>query len=282
METMETNRRADVLLTLLIALGAEAKVLAPSSKQGKEKNTVVPVRYGCGGSTRIIQCGIGRDAVVRVGASRVHTGTIIGTIGVSGGLAPDLIPGTVIVGEQIVTHGDRESSSLYRASYAANRKLVDFLEATLRDNMISCRRGTLLCAHDPIALPEDKAEAFVKTGALAVDLESAGAAEVAERAGLPFFALRVICDPAERRLAGALFAGVDSRGNNRPARLVKPLLRRPWLLVSLCRMARDFSAALASMKKAWRVVQQPLLEQARSQVSGPDLSGRLSAPGGDV
>jgi adenosylhomocysteine nucleosidase len=149
--------------------------------------------------------------------------------------------------------------------------LVDALEKVLQENMIPFRRGSLLCTNDPITLPEAKAAAWQQSGALAVDLESAGAAEAAARAGLPFFVFRVVCDPAGRRLVRELFAGVDSQGNSCPAHLLKPLARRPWLLVSLCRMARDFSVALASMERVWRVIRQPLVEQASSRISGPDL-----------
>ena len=270
---MDDSHRADILLTILVALAAEAKALAPSSGTAEKKS--MPIRYACGASTSIIQCGIGRDAVLQAAAPPcLPVEAIVGNIGVSGGLAPDLVPGTVVLGERIITPVGGERTSRYRESYALNRQLVDFLEATLEKNMVPCRRGPLLCTQDPITLPEDKAKAFLKTGALAVDLESAAAAEAAVGAGLPFFVLRVVCDPADRRLTKALFAGVDSQGNNRPARLLKPLIRRPWLLVSLCRMGRDFSVALAAMERAWKVIRQPLVQRARRQISAPDLKWR--------
>jgi len=259
---MDDTRRSPVILTMLTALAAEAEALTRHTKTRREKNRVVPVRHARGRSTAIIQCGIGRDTVLRIGAPQLKQTLLTGNVGISGGLAPDTAPGTVIVGERVLANGDGAESSTYRDSYSANQQIVALLESTLQKNAIPCRRGSLLCVQHPITHPEDKAAAYRETGALAVDMESAGAAEAARQAGIPFFCIRIICDPARRKIAKELFVGVDSRGNNRPARLITPLVRRPWLIAHLFMMARDFSHALTSMERVWSVVEQPLIEFA--------------------
>ena len=267
--------RSEVLLTVLTALAAEADVLIPPKKNKRNNRTCMPVRYTDDGLTSVIQCGIGRDAVSGVAASQLEQTTIVGNIGVSGGLASNMAPGTVILGERIFCTGDTGQCLFDREEYITGQRLLDFLESTLKQHAIPCQRGSLLCGQEPLLSPADKAAAFLKTGALAVDMESAAAAEAAGQAGVPFFSIRIICDPVERELAGELFAGVDRQGNNRPLRLLKPLVRHPSLLLSLLLMARDFSCALASMERVWNVVRQPLVDLAANQLSGPALSGRL-------
>jgi len=269
---MDPSGRPPVILTMLIALAAEAEALTRHTKTKREINRVVPVRRAGEGSTAIIQCGIGRDAILRIGAPQLKQTLFAGNIGVSGGLAPEMEPGTVVVGERILTNGDSPKSSTYQDIYTANQHIVALLESALQKNAIPCRRGSLLCEQQPITRPEDKAAAYLKTGALAVDMESAGAAEAARLAGIPFFSIRVICDPARRKIVRKLFVGVDSRGNNRPARLIKPLLRRPWLIAQLLMMARDFSCALSSIERVWNVVEQPLVNLAADRSTKSDLA----------
>ena len=247
-------------LIILTALAAEAKTLI--LKQQTFENS----------TTSVIQCGIGRDTLLGVAAPQLKDSAIVGNIGVSGGLAPELSPGTVILGDRIITGGKHNTS--YQDSYIPNAQLLDLLESILQQKGLPYRRSALLCSNQPIDNIENKSAAYLKTGALAVDMESAGAAEAARQAALPFFCIRIICDPAERKLEKELLAGVDSRGNSRPMRLINPLIRRPWLFAPLLIMARDFSLALAGMGRVWNVVQKPLADFA-----GSDSTPR--APDGD-
>jgi adenosylhomocysteine nucleosidase len=248
-------------LTLLTALAAEAETLAKHKKNKKEDNAIFPGQHTPdNGTTVIIQCGIGRDAMLRRAAPWLKNSTIVGNIGVSGGLAPDLKPGTVILGDRVLTGGNQQGQ--YKAVYSPNVQLLNILEKTLKQSGQPYKLGSLLCTPRPIASPDAKAAAYRETGALAVDMESAGAAEAARQAALPFFCIRVICDPADRRVEKKLFIGVDSQGNNRPLRLINPLIRQPWLLAQLLRMAWDFNQACASMRRVWDVVQQPLANAA--------------------
>jgi hypothetical protein len=56
---------------------------------------------------------------------------------------------------------------------------------------------------------------FDRTKALAVDMETAAVARAANQSGLPFFAFRIICDPANVSVPEALFRCVDEKGKPR-------------------------------------------------------------------
>ncbi len=271
---MNDIRRTPAPLTILTALAAEAETLVGHKRNKKIYNMFIPGPHSSENSaTEIIQCGIGRDALLRIAAPQLKNSTIIGNIGVSGGLAPDLKPGTVILGDRILNN--EKHHAVYQDVYTPSAQLLAFLESILKKNDVPYRRGTLLCAPQPVDSPENKAAAYLKTGALAVDMESMGAAEAARQAGLPFFCIRVVCDPAGRRLEKKLFTGVDSRGNSQPMRLINPLIRRPWLLAYLFMMARDFSLALAAMRTVWNVVQKPLADLAAGNSAARTSHGYL-------
>jgi adenosylhomocysteine nucleosidase len=254
-------------LSVLTALATEAEALAGPGKTRKKRadSSGIPGPFtSADGTIKIIQCGIGCDDLHRHAVPWLKNTVIVGNIGVSGGLAPDLKPGTVILGNQILTDGKLQGR--YQAAYSPSVQLLNILEKTLQQSGQSYKLGSLLCTPQPIASPDAKSAAYRETGALAVDMESAGAAEAARQAGLPFFCIRVICDPAEQQVETKLFIGVDSQGNNRPLRLINPLVRQPWLLVQLLRMAWDFNQACASMQRVWEVVQKPLAAAAGSEL----------------
>jgi len=268
---MNDIRRTAAPLTILTALAAEAETLVGHKKK---HNIFSPgLHLSENDTTQIIQCGIGRDSLLRVAAPQLKNSSIIGNIGVSGGLASDLKPGTVILGDRILNNENHDTS--YRDVYTPSAPLLAFLESILKENNVPYKSGPLLCTLQPVDSPDDKSAAYLKTGALAVDMESVGAAEAARQAGLPFFCIRVVCDPAGRRLEKKLFAGVDSRGNSRPMRLINPLIRRPWLLAYLFMMAQDFSQALTGMRQVWNVVQKPLADLAVGNSVARPSNGHL-------
>ncbi len=275
---MNDIRKPSASLTILTALAAEAEILAGRKKFKKEANVFILEQHSSkSGTTAIIQCGIGRDRLLRVAVPQLGNSSVVGNIGVSGGLASDLTPGTVILGDPILTSAHQHTG--YRASYTPNAQLLNILEASLKENAFPYRRGPILCSPQPIESPENKAAAHLKTGALAVDMESAGAAEAARQAGLPFFCIRVVCDPAGRRVEKKLFVGVDKEGNNQPMQLIRPLIREPWLVAHLFMMARDFTQALASMQRVWNIACKPLVTLDLTIANGDSTT---RAPYGDL
>lgn len=271
---MDDIRKPSTDLIILTALAAEAETLIGRKKNPYKDNTLVLEQHTPENSIiSVIQCGIGRDTLLAVAAPQLKDSSIVGNIGVSGGLAPDLAPGTVILGDRILT--DEKNNTTYQDAYIPNAQLLDILELLLRKNGLPYRRGALLCTKQPLDTIEKKATAYLKTGALAVDMESAGAAEAARQKASSFFCIRIICDPAGRKVEKDLLAGVDSQGNSRPMRLISPLIRRPWLLAPLLIMARDFTLALAGMRQVWNVIQKPLVDFACSHSTTRASDGDL-------
>ena len=114
--------------------------------------------------------------------------------------------------------------------------------------------GTLLAARQPIASVAEKAALRAASGALAVDMESGAVAEAAAGAGLPFLALRIVADPADRAIPAAALQGIAPDGSRRPSAVLLNLLTRPADLAPLIRLARDSDAALRQLRRVASLV----------------------------
>ena len=84
--------------------------------------------------------------------------------------------------------------------------------------------------------------AFGETGAVAVDMESAGVAQVAALNKLPFVAVRAIVDTAGDTLPRAVVAA-GTEGRVRFARLILGIVRSPRELAPLMQLAKRYRAA---------------------------------------
>jgi len=90
---------------------------------------------------------------------------------------------------------------------------------------------------------QEKAELLRRTGAIAVDMESASIARVAQEAGIPFIAVRAITDGPEMDIPRSALDSIDEFGRIRALKLVSSLARNPIEFLPLLRMGRSFRAA---------------------------------------
>jgi len=158
------------------------------------------------------------------------------SFGVAGGLAPHLKPGNVILSADVI--GDERR---WRAEKAFHRS------AAVLARRIGAVAGPVLGSRDILATEDDKARAWRKTGALAVDLESAIVARAAEAAGIPFLVLRTIADPARRELPPAALIPLAEDGTPSFSLVLAEVLRRPHQIAALFGLARETRQALTAL-----------------------------------
>jgi nucleoside phosphorylase len=95
--------------------------------------------------------------------------------------------------------------------------------------------GRLLTVPNIVGPPEEKRRLGLRSGAVAVDMETAVVANLCAKANVPFGCLRAISDDADTHLSESLLALLQG-GRVRPTRLLTAVLRRPALIAELIRL----------------------------------------------
>jgi hopanoid-associated phosphorylase len=156
------------------------------------------------------------------------------SFGLAGGLAPGLAPGTLVLATGIMGRDRvRATDAAWRARMAAN--------------LPGAVPGLILAGEYVIAGATDKGRHYRETAALAVDMESGAVALAAERANVPFMAMRAIADPAERSLPPAALVGLTASGGYAIGAVLLSILREPRQIPALIGLARDARRGLDAL-----------------------------------
>jgi adenosylhomocysteine nucleosidase len=160
--------------------------------------------------------------------------TAIISLGIAGALADSLQPGDWVVATKVVADDgewptDRDwSAQLLKALPAPSSGPI-------------CGSGVMLLK------ARDKRALCQRMGALAVDMESHVAAQVARTLDLPFAAARVISDDARHDLPPAVLVGMTPEGGMALGPVLVALLKDPLQLGALLRTARDTERAFRAL-----------------------------------
>ncbi len=190
-----------------IAKGPGVEVICSGDGRGLERALTDAVRGGCEGLI---------------------------SFGVAGGLAPDLPPGTCIVGSSVLFGQGR-----LQTDRRWSEKLLRTIPGAIH--------GMLLGVTSPIGDPDIKQKLHASTGAIAVDMESHTVARVAAAHAVPMAAVRVITDPAVRALPACALAAMRPDGTTDITAMIRSVIRRPRELPALLRTALDARAARAAL-----------------------------------
>lgn len=158
------------------------------------------------------------------------------SIGLAGGLQPLLRAGKILIPREIVLgNGQR---------YPTDEELSRFLGGPTPHAILGGDRV--------IADKREKKVLWTLTGAAAVDLESGAVVKIATEYGLPFAALRVICDAATRNLPPVALEALNQSGKVELGSVLKALIINPLQTPSLIGVAGDaLSARRALVRHLW-------------------------------
>jgi hopanoid-associated phosphorylase len=192
------------------------------------------IRVVCGANSPVLE-----RLCARVKSAPDCCGLI--SFGVAGGLAPNLRPGTWIVGSEIVWEVSR---------FATHKLWSKDILAKMSDAVY----GTIAGVSAPITQPGAKAALHTQTGAVAVDMESHIVANTAMTHGLPMVALRVIIDPAEHALPRAAVVSLCSNGVVDIAALMRSAIGCPAQFPGLLRTGLYALLAGAALVRRRRIL----------------------------
>ncbi len=162
------------------------------------------------------------------------------SIGIAGGLAPSLKPGDVLIGTAIVTPTQR---------YPADPGIVASWMRALAGSGLIVREGVLAGVDAAVIDVPAKAALHRATGSAGVDMESHVAAAYAAQHGLPFAALRIVCDPADRAIPAFAAQALKPDGEPDIRAVLAAIARQPGQIRALIRLARDSGRAFQSLTR---------------------------------
>ncbi|MGH8567082.1 MAG: purine phosphorylase [Gammaproteobacteria bacterium] len=214
---------------VVAALPAEARCLSGGGGRGGPDECV-----------RVSLSGMGRVRAYRAARSLAGQGvSALVSFGTAGALAPGLGAGDVVLGTAVL-FGDE----IIEADPDWPPRLAGKLDGRMR-----IEQGRILHADAVVAFPADKSRLFLSTGALAVDMESAGVARAAAEHGLPWLAIRAIVDAQGVSIPPLALYALDDCGRPRLAKLLTAIARAPSAIPTLLRLARDFRAARLALRE---------------------------------
>jgi len=156
------------------------------------------------------------------------------SFGIAGALAPLLKVGDVVVATHVVTE---------REHYACDAEW----SKVLRTKLSGAQSAVIAGVDVPAGHIGAKRDLFRATGAHAVDMESHVAARFALDRGVPFAALRVISDGAERTLPPAALERLRLSGKPRVFAVMKSLIKEPQQMPELLQTAREAGSAFREL-----------------------------------
>ncbi|TDQ77545.1 adenosylhomocysteine nucleosidase [Dongia mobilis] len=161
--------------------------------------------------------------------------THLASFGIAGALDPALGPGDLLIGAEIVLPD--------KTRLAADNAWVARAATALPQGRVARIAG----ASHAVASVADKKALYDTTGAAAIDMESHHVAAAARRHNLPFIVIRAIADTAVDALPQAALVGLNKEGRPAIGAVLLSLLRNPFQLPALLRVARRSDIALKTL-----------------------------------
>lgn len=161
------------------------------------------------------------------------------SFGIAGGLDPKLRAGAHVVASSVIGANGAVATDLSWSQ----------LLLSVRPDALY---APILGVDQPVMGPIGKLRKFHRTGAVAVDMESHIAADVATANGLPFAVFRVVADPAHQRVPRAALHGMRADGTLDRLAVMRAMLRAPAEIAGLVAVARHTAVARLALTRAHR------------------------------
>jgi len=204
--------------------------------------------FGVGGhEITLFEAGMGsRNAGSAASAAASEKPDLMISAGFGGGVLPGLKIADVLVAEQLFAWTGTGLEQATVPLYELDNSRTSFL---LRGSFVTC---------DSILNKRQLAELLPKSAKQpVVEMESAAVAGVAVEHGIPFLGIRAISDPWDEELGFSITEFCDDKMRIRALKVFATILRRPYIIPQLIRLARNSRMAAKGLGTAMhRLLQQ--------------------------
>ncbi|MGO9602889.1 MAG: hypothetical protein ACLQAT_05710 [Candidatus Binataceae bacterium] len=170
--------------------------------------------------------------------------------GVAGSLTSALGPGDLVLADRVMVHHAADVEPEHVTAIDENN--LSELGRMLNGAGLRYSSGTILTSHRVLPGSVEKRRANERTGAIAVDMETASIASEAGARGIPFASVRTIIDAADDDVVGAGLA--DEEGRVSALAATGRLIRNPGEIFRLPRMMLNLNRATRSLADALEVI----------------------------
>jgi len=226
-----------IRLGIATALWAEARCLAQQVSAAGQVRAV-------GEEVLLCICGMGEERAGQAAQDLLAAGAgALLSWGFAGALDERLKAGELLLPGNIISRDGRRLPTDPAWRQRLHRQLSPHL---------SIHTGDLADSDSIISGTEQRRQLRQQSDAAAVDMESAAIAIRAERAGVPFMAVRAVSDDGATAIPEIAVRAVDPYGRLHCSGLMR-ILGQPQCWSALWRLGRDTRAAAMALKKATRL-----------------------------
>lgn len=161
-------------------------------------------------------------------------------VGFAGGLVDGLTPGTLVIGDSVTDSSD--------TVLTADSRLLAIAES-VRLPELAAMRGTIYTDNKVLTQSMEKRALAQSRDVIAVDMETFAAAQVAQKAGVSWLAIRAVTDGAADDLPFDFNAMMDADGNVSKGRVIASALTHPWTIPALIRLGTRSSLAAKNLAR---------------------------------
>ena len=184
--------------------------------------------------------GANSDRAERVAETLVKEGCgVLLSYGFSGGIDPKLVPGDLIIADRVFSEYDH----IFFASEEWRHKIIDLqpLGKTVHTGPVV---GLDFMLHSVC----QKAEAYMKYSALAVDMESHRVGLVAKKYDIPFLVIRTVLDSARMTVPNSIASVIDCKGDTNYFSMILNLGKNPRDILDLLVLVKCYHLAFNKLK----------------------------------
>lgn len=230
-------------LAIFMATQAEMKFLAtvlqPTGPSAFRSDSMIRVKIE-GRELLLAKTGVGPDraeSTARHLFQQIPVAAAL-SLGVSGGLGPQVQSGDLIVGDQVIRR--RSARQVVRGEEGSRSESFP-CDAGLQEAALTVIRrlgdrhgiGSILTVDRIVRTVEEKQILAAESGAMALDMESAAIAAAASACSVPFLAIRGILDPVHEDFTIGFDQFLDAEGEPHLPRLMRYLITHPFILPRL-------------------------------------------------
>jgi len=239
------------MIAVLYAIKQEINPIMEHMHVSKEFNVGDMLFYQAdlnGLPVTLVQTGIGRNNAAKATELLLQTFKInlLISSGVAGGIRPGVNLGDLVIAENVsyTRQSDFERGVLQlESSFSCKEGFVELAKKVSKDSDVVSHCGDLLTVDKVISQARTKKKIGENATFVAVDMESAAIAEVADKRGVEFAAVRSVSDTIEDNIDIDYADIMTDDGNVKYSNLAMNIMKNPRRLAILKRLHKQTKVA---------------------------------------